>query len=118
MCGVENALENGPFGRDDTRHRGLRRGLRSSLRCGKRDIDDEDAPFAGHVADTDLAPVRPDRFPGDRESQAEARTIPATPIAKLLKQIALARRNPATLVLGFDEQPAVFGARSQYHSPP
>src|SRR4029079_10211384 len=95
---------------------GLRHRLPGTLFRGKRDIDDEDATFAGHIADTDLAAVRPYRFPGDRESQAEARSIAATPIAKLSKQVSLARRNSATLVLGLDEQPAVFGARSQDHA--
>ena len=82
---------------------GLRHRLRRSLCRGKRDVDDEDAPFAGHVADTDLAAVRPYRFPSDRESQAEARSVAATPIAKPLKQIAVALRNPAALVFGLDE---------------
>src|SRR6187549_1129962 len=79
---------------------GLRHRWRGSLCRGQRDIDDEDATVAGHVANTDLAAVRPNRFPGDRESQAEAGPIAASTIAKYLKQVALARRNPAALVLG------------------
>jgi hypothetical protein len=96
--------------------RGLRRRLRGTLVNGEGDIDDENATLTRHIADTDLAAVRPHRFPSDRQSQAEARPIAATTIAKDLKQIALARRNPATLVLGLDEQAAVFGACAQYHA--
>src|SRR6188508_2694940 len=72
---------------------GLKQRLRGTRFCGKRDIDDEDATLAGHIADADLAAVRPYCFPSDRESQAEARSISATPIAKCLKRIALAQRN-------------------------
>jgi hypothetical protein len=67
-------------------------------------FDDEDAAFAGHVADAYLAAVRPYRLPGDRKAQAEARPIAAAAVAKQLKQIALALRNAATLVFGLDEQ--------------
>ena len=91
----------------------LRHRLRGTLFRGERDIDDEDAAVARHIADADLAAVRPYRFASDRESQAEARPIAATAIAKHLEQIALARRNPATLVLGLDQQPAVFGPSPQ-----
>ena len=41
--------------------------------------------------------MRPYRFPSYRQSEPEARSISAPPLAKLLKQIALARRNPTAL---------------------
>jgi hypothetical protein len=41
---------------------GLRHRLRGTLCRGERDIDDEDATVAGHVANTDLAAVRPYRL--------------------------------------------------------
>src|SRR6476619_5727025 len=76
---------------------GLRHRLRGTLCLGERDIDDEDATFAGHIADTDFTAVRPYCFPSHRKSEAEARSIATTPVAKLLKQIALARRHPTAL---------------------
>jgi len=127
MYGIENALEDGPSagmiiaigkplgpkGSDS----GLGHRLRGTLYRGERDIDDEDTTAAGDVANTDLATVRPHRFPSDRESEAEARPIAASAIAKCLKQVHLARRKPATLVLSLDEQPTLFGSRTQYHVP-
>lgn len=49
----------------------LRHRRQGSLWRGERDIDDEDASLAGHIPDTNLAVVRPDCLPSDRESQAE-----------------------------------------------
>jgi len=60
--------------------------------------------------------VRPYCFPSYRKSEAEAGSIAPTPIAKLLKQIALALRNPTALVLGLDQQSTVFGAGAQDHA--
>jgi CRP-like cAMP-binding protein len=39
-----------------------------SVRCfGQRDLDDEDAALAGHIADDDISAMRSHGFPGDRE---------------------------------------------------
>ena len=73
----------------------------------------KDAALPGHVVDTDIARVRTHRFARDREPQSQAGSIASTPLAKLLKQITFARRNPPALVLRLDEQSAVFGARPQ-----
>src|SRR5438128_2270534 len=66
-------------------------------------VDGEDAAFAGHVADPDVAAVGPYRLSGNRQSKAEARSIAPAAVAKYLKQIALALRNPAALIFGLDQ---------------
>src|SRR5688572_18040253 len=95
--------------RDESPNRRVCDLLRIAFVGRQRHLNDEDAAFAGHVADTDLAAVRSYGLPSDRESQAEARPIAAAAVAKHLKQIALRRRNPATLVLSFDAQLPVGG---------
>src|SRR5690606_2290323 len=105
-AGMTIAIGNHSSGNVDS---GLRHRLRGTLCRSERDIDDEDAPFARRIANADLATVRPYRVPRDRESKTEARSIAAAPIAKHLKQIAFAGRDPATLVLSLDEQSALFG---------
>src|SRR3954463_5677691 len=91
--------------------------FRSACVGRQRDYNHEDAPLAGHIANTDLAAVGPYGLASDRESPAKARPIAAAPVAKHLKQIAPGLRNPATLVFGLDVQPPMFGARPQYHAP-
>lgn len=80
---------------------------------GERDIDDEDAALAGHVADPDLAVVRPNGAAGDRQPQPQARAVAAAAVAKCLEQIVLAGRDAAALVLGFDQQPVALAAHPQ-----
>ncbi len=61
------------------------RRLRNRLFRRKREVDNEDADLAGHIADADVAALRPNRLPSDRESQAKGRPVVATPIDKHLK---------------------------------
>jgi hypothetical protein len=55
--------------------------LRSTLVSRQRHFDTEYAAFAGHIANADLAAVRPYCFPSDRETQAKARSIAPAALA-------------------------------------
>src|SRR5882762_8532861 len=59
----------------------------------QRHLEHEDAPFAGDIADVDVAVMRLDGLARDRKTETEARPIVAASIAEGLEQIALGRRN-------------------------
>ena len=59
----------------------------------QRNFNREDAPRAGHIANADVALVRPHRLSRHREAEAKAGPIAAAPFSKRLKQIAFAFRN-------------------------
>src|SRR5437660_3303158 len=90
---------------------GLRR---ADVRLRHRQIDDEDASFARHVADQDVTAMSPDGLSRDREPEAEAGPVLPAPLAERLERVARTVRNTSAFDFTLDGHPAAVGARPQH----
>src|SRR5439155_13578492 len=80
----------------------------------QRQIDDEDASFARHFADQDVAAMSPDGLSRDREPEAEAGPVLPAPVAERLELVARTVRNSRAFVFNLDDHPDAVRPRPQH----
>jgi hypothetical protein len=74
------------------------------VRGGERQIDGEDAPSPGQVADVDVSTMRPHGLPGNRESEAESGPVATAPLAERLKRVTFAFGDSTAFIFNVDEE--------------
>src|SRR5260370_40028341 len=82
--------------------RALRR-CRRGLPSRDQQLDGEDAAFAGHVLDVDLAAISAHALAADGEAKAEAGIVGAAPLERTEPLLRLAGPQAATLAVNFDK---------------
>jgi hypothetical protein len=87
-------------------------GIRSGD-CRSRQIECEDAPLAGEVADANLTPVRLGSLETDGEPETESAAVSVSLLERTKQLLRLARREAAALVLDLEEDAVCGSARRQ-----